>query len=122
MKQALRNPSLGSQSLKNSETINPYHLSHFSLKPLSLFDGNITANDQNGIPFSFKDYFILVATTGRIQRGIELDKKRGFIPATFEPILQRLNIQSKNWIRNTQHFEKNYRTVFSRKRQRPNAA
>ena len=118
LQKAIKNPSLENQSLKNSETINPYHLSHFSLKPLSSFDGNITANEQSCIPFSFRDYLILVDTTGRIQR----DDKRGFIPATFEPILQRLNIQAQDWIKNTQHFEKNYRTVFARKRQRPNAA
>lgn len=122
LQKAIKNPSLENQSLNNSEDINPYHLSHFSLKPLSSFDGNITANEQSGIPFSFKDYLTLVDTTGRIQRGTEPDKKRGFIPATFEPILQRLNIQAKDWIKNTQHFEKNYRTVFARKRQRPNAA
>ena len=60
-------------------------------------------------------------TTSRIKRGTKPDKKRGFTPATFEPILQRLNIQVKDWIRNMQHFEKNYRTVFVRKRQRGNA-
>ena len=118
LQKAIKNPSLENESLKNSGDINAFHLSHFSLKPLSPFDGNITSSDQNGIPFSFKDYLTLVDTTGRIQR----DDKRGFIPATFEPILQRLNIQAKDWIKNTQHFEENYRTVFARKRQRPNAA
>ena len=90
------------------------------------FDDNITTEDQNGIPFSFKDYFILVVRTGRIQRGIqhgiELDKKRGDIPATFESILQRLNVQTKDWIKKPQHFEKNYRTMFTPKPQRPNCA
>jgi hypothetical protein len=51
--------------------------------------------------FSHKDYFTLVDTTGRIQR---LDK-RGFIPETFLPILQRLAIDADEWIVNTQRFE-----------------
>lgn len=77
-----------------------------------------THRSKNGIPFAFKEYFLLVDTTGRIQR----DDKRGFIPATFEPIHQRLNIQTDDWLDNTQSFEKNYRFMFGRKRHRSEAA
>ena len=61
---------------------------------------------------------LLVDTTGRIQR----NDKRGFIPATFKPIFQRLNIQTDDWIDITQNFEKNYRFVFGHKRHRSKAA
>jgi hypothetical protein len=57
--------------------------------------------NQNGVLFSHKDYLTLVDTTGRIQR----QDKRGFIPETFLPILQRLAIDADEWIVNTQKFE-----------------
>ncbi|MFT6103089.1 MAG: hypothetical protein ACJA2B_001539 [Candidatus Endobugula sp.] len=44
---------------------------------------------------------IVIDTTGRIQR----QDKRGFIPDTFLPILQRLDIDAEEWIENTQKFE-----------------
>jgi hypothetical protein len=47
------------------------------------------------------DYLTLVDTTGRIQR----QGKRGFISDTFLPILQRLDIDTDEWIENTQNFE-----------------
>jgi hypothetical protein len=59
-----------------------------------------------GCPIRFsllghKDYLILVDTSGRIQR----QDKRGFIPDTFLPILQRLAIDADEWFINTQKFE-----------------
>jgi hypothetical protein len=57
--------------------------------------------------FSHDDYLSLVDTTGQIQR----QHKRGFIPNTFLPILQRLKIDADEWIENTQKFE----TIFYKK-------
>ena len=106
------------QALQNNTDVSTFHFARFSLKPLATFDGNIKSQQQNGIPFAFKDYLLLVDTTGRIQR----NDKRGFIPATLEPILQRLNIQIDDWINNSQNFEKNYRSRFALNRHRPIAA
>jgi hypothetical protein len=47
------------------------------------------------------DYLTLVDTTGRIQR----QDKRGFISDNFIPILQRLAIDTDEWVANTQNFE-----------------
>ncbi|MFT5422136.1 MAG: hypothetical protein ACI9D5_002903 [Candidatus Endobugula sp.] len=54
--------------------------------------------------FSHNDYLSLVDTTGRIQR----QDKRGYLPETFLPILQRLDIDADEWIENTQKFETNF--------------
>ena len=107
-----------SQALHNNEDVSTSYFARFTLKSLASFDGNIKSGKQNGIPFGFNDYLLLVDTTGRIQR----DDKRGFIPATFEPILQRLNIPFDDWIDNTQNFEKNYQSRFSRNPHRQKAA
>jgi len=98
--------------LENEDSIDTYHMQRFTLKPLAPFDGNITENPQLGIPFSFKDYLILVDTTGRIQR----HGKRGFIPATFEPILARLQISQDTWLNNTRKFEEVFQRTFGRRR------
>jgi hypothetical protein len=55
-----------------------------------------------------KDYLTLVDTSGRIQR----QDKRGFIPDTFLPILQRLVIDADEWIENTHKFEELFYTKF----------
>ena len=106
------------QAIQDNKDVHSFHVKRFSLKPLAAFDGNITSSVNSGIPLSFKDYLILVDTTGRIQRS----DKRGFIPSTFEPILERLDINPDDWVENTEKFEKNYQTRFGRKRRRPKAA
>jgi hypothetical protein len=62
--------------------------------------------------FSHNDYLSLVDTTGRIQR----QDKRGYIPDTFLPILQRLNIDADEWIENKQKFETIFYTKFNYRR------
>jgi len=50
--------------------------------------------DRAFIPCSFLDYLELVDTTGRlIQQG-----KRGTIPSSLSPILNRLHIKSESWV------------------------
>ncbi len=105
-------------AIQENTDISTTHIARFNLKPLASFDGDINAYSQNGIHFSFKDYLILVDTTGRIQR----DGKRGFIPANFAPILQRLQIAPNEWLYNTQHFEAIYLRTFGRRRKAQIAA
>jgi REP element-mobilizing transposase RayT len=94
-------------ALANNPDFNPHYIQHFSVKPLAALEGNVKYLNQNGVLFSHKDYLTLVDTTGRIQR----QDKRGFIPETFLPILQRLAIDADEWIENTQKFE----TIFYKK-------
>ncbi|MFT7389500.1 MAG: hypothetical protein ACI8VC_002769 [Candidatus Endobugula sp.] len=94
-------------ALANNPDFNPYYIQRFSVKPLASLEGNVKYHKQNGVLFSHKDYLTLVDTIGRIQR----QDKRGFIPETFLPILQRLAIDADEWIENTQKFE----TIFYKK-------
>ncbi len=71
------------------------------IKPLAPFEGDTTDQHQPGIPFCLIDYIELVEYTGRIIRS----DKRGAIPNHLPPILQRLNLQQKEWLKNTTAFE-----------------
>ena len=55
----------------------------------------------DGLPLSLLDYRALVDWSGRIMR----EDKRGSINTNIPPILDRLNMDSKNWLFLTQHFE-----------------
>jgi hypothetical protein len=94
-------------ALANNPDLNPHYIQHFSVKPLAALEGNVKYHNKNSVLFRHKDYLRLFDTTGRIQR----QDKRGFIPDTFLPILQRLNIDADEWIENTQKFE----TIFYKK-------
>jgi REP element-mobilizing transposase RayT len=50
---------------------------------------------RSALPFSLKDYLLLVDWTGRAIR----DNKRGAIPEQLPPILTRLNIEPGHWLR-----------------------
>ncbi|MDH5178076.1 MAG: transposase [Gammaproteobacteria bacterium] len=54
-----------------------------------------------GIPFRLDDYLALVDWTGRILR----EDKRGAIAASLPPILERLNLEGKQWLYLAEHFE-----------------
>ena len=82
------------------------------LKPLKVFEGNLKAEEQVGILFSFEEYLNLVDTTGRIIR----EDKRGAIKQNLPPILERLNIEHEQWLENTTQFEVVYQRRFARKR------
>ncbi|MFT7561789.1 MAG: hypothetical protein ACI93R_003720 [Flavobacteriales bacterium] len=88
------------------------------MKPLSPFEGNLKSDSQNGIIFSYNDYLTLVDTTGRIQR----QEKRGSISNNFLPILERLGIESDEWIENTQKFEEIFYSKFYYQRNERNTA
>ena len=60
----------------------------------------VTGNRKNVLPIRQTDYFALVDWTGRAVRS----DKRGAIPATVKPILQKLGAKDENWVKNTQYF------------------
>jgi len=68
------------------------------------FVGNPRENIPKGIPYSLKDYCGLVDTTGRCIR----DDKAGHIDNTQSPILERLGLDSAQWLTLTTEFEKHF--------------
>lgn len=86
--------------LKQAETateVTPTHLLPFV--------GNPRQAMPKGLPFPLKDYLELVDWTGRVIR----EDKRGAISETIPPILERLNIEPKQWCYLTQHFESRFK-------------
>jgi hypothetical protein len=73
-------------------------------KALYPFIGNPRESMPEGLPFKLEEYLELLDWTGRIIR----EDKRGSIPANTPPILQRLNINPKNWLYSSQYFEKSF--------------
>lgn len=73
---------------------------------LAPFVGNPRKDMPQGIPFEMKDYLSLVDWTGRVIR----EDKRGAISASVPPILERLNITSKQW----QHLSTNFESRFKK--------
>ena len=56
------------------------------------------------IDFKLSDYLELVDMTGRIMR----DDKKGYIPPTVRPILNRLNLTSEGWLMMVNHLETDF--------------
>ncbi len=86
------------------------------IKPLTAFVGRYRDdNDKStGIHFEFKDYLELLDFTGRTIR----DDKCGHIDERFPPILQRLNIEQKDWVADCQNFEACYYPRFAKKQRK----
>ena len=101
------------RALDNNPDFNQLYIERFAVKPLTSLDGNVKYTNQTGVLFSHADYLRLVDTTSRIQR----QDKRGFIPDTFLPILQRLAIDTDEWIENTQSFERIFYKKFNYRRE-----
>ncbi|MEJ2613297.1 MAG: transposase, partial [Candidatus Thiodiazotropha sp.] len=55
--------------------------------------------------YHLTDYMKLLDWTGRAI----LENKRGFIPSDKPPILERLQIDPKNWLTMTQEFESHFK-------------
>jgi REP element-mobilizing transposase RayT len=68
------------------------------------FVGNPRADMPKGIAYSLKDYCELVDTTGRCIR----DNKTGHIDSRPSTILQRLGLNSEQWLTLTTEFEKHF--------------
>ena len=81
-----------------------------ALKPLLHFEAGITNQPQSGILFAYQDYLQLIDWTGRVIR----DDKRGLIEPDLPPILNRLQIDSEQWLMNTTKFESVHAGRFNR--------
>ena len=69
--------------------------------------GNHRANMPKGIAYNIIDYCELVDCTGRCIR----EDKRGYIESHHSPILERLGLNSKQWLILTTEFEKHFSTA-----------
>ena len=90
------------QSITNNESSQPP-------QPPELlpFVGNPRQVMPKGLPYRLVDYIELVDWTGRQLR----NGKRGVIPATSPPIIQRLGISPDSWLSLTKQFEGHFTTV-----------
>lgn len=76
------------------------------LAELMPFAGNPREPMPDGLPFQLRDYLQLVEWTGRQLR----EDKRGSIPSSLLPLLQRLRIEPSAWLTMTQHFERDFKS------------
>jgi REP element-mobilizing transposase RayT len=63
-----------------------------------------------GIPFPLKDYLELIDWTGRAIR----DDKKSAIPSHIAPILQRLQLNEREWLTNVTHFGSRFYKVIGK--------
>lgn len=73
---------------------------------LAKFVGNLREPMPDGLPFSLEDYLELVDWTGRVIR----DDKIGAIAADTPSILDRLDINQKQWIYFSTRFESRFKS------------
>jgi len=62
------------------------------------------SKQQAGLPFRLLDYFTLVEWTGRCMR----EDKRGAIPVHIKPLLERFNVNEKDWLAISFEFNRHY--------------
>jgi hypothetical protein len=72
----------------------------------------VTSRQQVSILFNLEDYLQLVDTTGRMIR----TDKRGAIRINLPPIIERLSICRRQWLQQSQQFEKLHTSQFAKKR------
>jgi hypothetical protein len=96
--------SIKTRSLRAQTASNPNHPNQ-QAKGLMLFAGNPREPMPEGLPFRLTDYLELADWTGRILR----DDKRGSISAQQPPILDRLQIDPKQWLVCANHFESHFK-------------
>ena len=65
---------------------------------------NHAKTNSTPIPFRYRDYLTLVDWTGRAIR----DDKRGYLPESLPPILERINVSGKPWLTEIKHYGKWY--------------
>jgi len=89
---------------------NQSHTDHTdTMQPKSLmpFVGNFRQPMPRGLVFNLIDYIELLDWTGRIIR----HDKRGAIPDSTPPILQRLDISTQHWIELSTSFEQRFKGI-----------
>lgn len=92
------------EGAKSEEVLKTPH-NQMERSALMSFSGVIKHDTpRNELPSNLNDYIELVDWTGRILR----EDKRGYIPADTPPILQRLNIDPKQWLGTCTRIEKDY--------------
>ena len=91
------------QALKVKQPYLPEH----QPKGLLAFAGNPREDMPDGLPFMLSDYLALVDWSGRIIR----EDKRGDIPEHLPEILQRLDIDPRNWVYLTKNFEQPFKNL-----------
>ena len=74
---------------------------------LAQFIGNPREPMPQGLPFKLSDYIELVDWTGRILR----NDKKGAIASNLPPIMQRLGVETSNWIQLISAFEKKHKNL-----------
>jgi hypothetical protein len=77
------------------------------VKTLMPFAGNPRQDMQQGLPFKLTEYLELVELTGRVIR----EDKRGYIENNLPPILQRLGIETDQWLKMTMTFEESFKSL-----------
>ena len=77
-----------------------------------------TSNKQTSLPFNLIDYLELVDWTGRIIR----EDKRGHIKQTTPPILERLEVNNKDWLLASNQFENIFNKRFNQRRIKANSS
>ncbi|WJG07834.1 transposase [Aliiglaciecola sp. LCG003] len=97
------------ETSKHTSVFQRIHALKEGKQPASLmcFVGNYRQNMPKGIAFSLIDYCVLVDSTGRSLR----DDKAGYIDHSQSDILQRLNINTEQWLALTTEFEKHFATA-----------
>jgi len=88
--------SIKLRATKAQQVTQPNHPNQ-QASDLMPFVGYPRENMPKGLPFRLTDYLELVDWSGRILR----EDKKGAIP----PVLDRLNIDPKQWLYLTKHFE-----------------
>ena len=81
------------------------HDVHCQPSNLFPFAGNPRQDMPAGLPFRLEDYLELVDWTGRQLR----EDKKGHIPETVPPILQRLAIEPRHWLYMSRSFESRFK-------------
>jgi REP element-mobilizing transposase RayT len=71
-----------------------------AVRLLPFIDNDRQQRYKTGIPFPLKDYVELIDWTGRAVR----DDKKGAIPDHIAPILERLQLNEREWLTNVTHF------------------
>ncbi len=91
------------------KAVNTKQPGHINQQPETLlpFVGNPRKDMPTGLPFQLNDYLELVDWSGRIIR----EDKKGAIADNLPPILQRLDMDAKQFIYLSQNFEKPFKNL-----------